>query len=220
MVDNFMRLLEPLGMVCDQVGTLVAINIGGDDEARVSAWLEARGISGNDVLVGLHAGSGPRATHRRWHKERFAELTRRITTGFGAKVVLTGTAAEGVLIREIIAAAGNGPAFDGGGQFEPKQLAALARRCRLFISNDTGAMHIAAAVGTPTIGIFGPETPRRYAPVGKRNVAIYKSLDCSPCVAVHRGEARECDDPDCIGMITVEDVWGEVLKQDLARSRA
>jgi ADP-heptose:LPS heptosyltransferase len=219
MVDNYMRLLAPLGITSDPVDTLVGIAVSPEDKAKVSSWLEAHGVTGDDVLVGLHAGSGPRATHRRWDKERFAEIIRRMTTGLGVKIVLTGTAREGGLIREIIALAGNGAALDAGGQFEPKQLAALARRCRLFISNDTGAMHIAAAVGTPTIGLFGPETPRRYAPIGKQNVSMYKPLHCSPCVAVHRGEARECDNPDCIAMITVEDVWAEVTRYDLASRR-
>jgi ADP-heptose:LPS heptosyltransferase len=214
MVDSFMKLLEPLGIETTKVESLEDIHTSTEDQAKVSAWLSDQGIGGEDILVGIHAGSGPRAPHRRWGRKEFAEIIRRIRSTLGAKIVLTGTAQEADLIGDLASLAGRDGVFTSEGRFTVTEVAALARRCSLFISNDTGTMHIAAAVGTPTIGLFGPQTPRRYAPVGIRNVAIYKRHHCSPCIQIHRGEVGRCNDAACIRQITVDDVWTEILRYD------
>jgi ADP-heptose:LPS heptosyltransferase len=210
MVDSFMSLLGPLGLTALPVETLEGIETSPEIEARVASWLRARGIAGDDLLVGVHPGSGPRALSRRWGAGCFAEIITRLRNTLGAKVVLTGTARESALIEEIVTLAGSKGVSSSAGVFVPQEIAALAKHCSLFISNDTGVMHIAAATGTPTIGLFGPQTPRRYAPVGPRNAHIYKPMPCSPCVEIHRGEIRSCDDAACIRSIGVEDVWTEV----------
>lgn len=219
MVDSYMNLLRPLGIDSPPVDTLEGIHIGADDEAKVARWLANRGICSTDLVIGIHAGSGPRAPHKRWDKENFAEIIRRLQVNWGAKVILTGTTQERGLIQQIMSLVGDRTAYDSGGEFDTKQVAALAKRCDLFLSNDTGPMHIAAAVGTPTIGLFGPESPCRYAPVGKRNASIYKQLSCSPCVEIHKGKVRDCDNPVCMREISVEDVWTRILGYDLKGSR-
>ena len=81
----------------------------------------------------------------------------------------------------------------------------------MLISNDTGPMHIAAAQGVKTIGLFGPNLPIRWGPFGKWNIAVYKKGVCSysPCINVHKGEVPECrfgEDNKCMKAIKVEDV--------------
>ena len=79
----------------------------------------------------------------------------------------------------------------------------------LFISNDTGPMHIAAAQGTPTIGLFGPNLPTRFAPFGPDNIALYEKTPCSPCINVHKGSFPDCFNPEkglCMKQIRVEQV--------------
>jgi ADP-heptose:LPS heptosyltransferase len=217
MVDAYMDLLEPLGIAQGRIATLSSIHIPAEDEAKVASWLAAHGISSGDLLVGIHAGSGPRSPHRRWDKQNFAEIILRMRETFGARTVLTGTVQERGLIDEIVSLVGDTAALNGSGEFEAKQVAALAKRCRLFISNDTGAMHIAAAVGTPTIGLFGPQAPCRYAPVGSRNAVVYKRQPCSPCIEIHKGEVRDCGTPVCMQRISIEDVWTEILRYDLGK---
>jgi len=218
MVDSYMRLLEPLGIDSGRIEALEQVHIDSQDRVKVGAWLAGRGIGNGDIVVGIHAGSGSRAPYKRWDEESFAEIVGRLGRRLGAQVILTGTVSERQMIDRIMSLSGNRTAHNSGGEFETKQAAVLIERCDLFISNDTGPMHIAAAVGTPTIGLFGPESPSRYAPVGKRNVALYKRTRCSPCVEIYRGKVRDCDDPICMRDISVEDVWTEILRYDLKRN--
>jgi lipopolysaccharide heptosyltransferase II len=78
-----------------------------------------------------------------------------------------------------------------------ERTAEILRRCQLVVSNDTGVMHLAAAMGTPTVGLFGPNTPQRYAPVGPRALAVYTTrVPCSPCIHVHHGIIPDCTHPE------------------------
>ena len=96
---------------------------------------------------------------------------------------------------------------------------AFIEQARLVISNDTGPVHIGAAMKTPTIGLFGPNLPERFGPFGRRNVAIYKPGSCklSPCINVHEGETPDClfakggkDYQRCMKAITAADVMQAV----------
>jgi heptosyltransferase-2 len=219
MVESFLRLLVPLGLTPKPVEALEQITTSPEDQAKVSQWLTRHGIGNGDLVVAVHAGSGPRAPHRRWDKAKFAEIARRLGTDTGAKVVMTGTDRERPLVREIVSLAATPNAYDASGEFTVKQVAELARRCDLVVSNDTGTMHVAAAMGTPTVGVFGPESPTRYGPFGGRNRSVFKHLACSPCIEIHRGRHRRCADPRCIAEIGVEDVWAAIATYGLGDSR-
>jgi len=70
-------------------------------------------------------------------------------------------------------------------------------------------MHLSAAMGTPTIGLFGPETPVRYGPFGGKNINFYGSVPCSPCISIHLGQVPDCHQqrPICMAEIKPNDVW-------------
>lgn len=217
MVDSYMDLLRPLGLPVDPVKRLERIYVEDADRLEVDTWLGEHRRSQDGPLVGIHPGSGIRATARRWPAERFAEILRRIWSEFGADIVLTGDESEKDLVDRVIRTAGS-PAHSSAGRFTIKQTAALMSNCDLFISNDTGPMHMAAAMGTPTIGLFGPNVPRRYAPVGEGSLGIYKGSDCSPCIQIHKGQAGECSRGGiCMEAIGVEDVWRAVVARGLRR---
>ncbi|MFZ1947532.1 MAG: glycosyltransferase family 9 protein [bacterium] len=220
MVESFSRLLEPLGVAPRPIEALEEIATSLEDRTRVDRWLADRGIGRRDLVVAVHPGSGPRAPHRRWDKAKFAEITRRLGADLGAKVVLTGTAEERALVQEVMAMAATPGVFNAGGEFTVAQMAALAKRCGLVLSNDTGTMHVAAAMGVPTVGLFGPESPRRYGPFGRCNRSVYKHLACSPCIEIHRGRHRKCGDPQCIADIAVEEVWAVIQEYGLETSAA
>jgi heptosyltransferase-2 len=214
MVDTYMELLRPLGLPVEPTKALEPIYVDDADDREVERWLDRHRGHPRAPLVGIHPGSGIRATARRWPKDRFAEIVKRISTEFGADVILTGSESEAGLVDEILRISAT-PAHSGAGRFTIKETAALMRKCDLFISNDTGPMHMAAAMGTATIGLFGPNVPSRYAPVGRGAVGIYKGSDCSPCIQIHEGRAGECDRGTCMEAIGVEDVWQAVLDQGL-----
>jgi ADP-heptose:LPS heptosyltransferase len=93
------------------------------------------------------------------------------------------------------------------GQLTLTELMALFSRARLMITNDSGPMHIAAAVGLPTVALFGPESPRFYGPLGNRSINLYASLPCSPCLNVYNAKVFRCPiNTKCMNDISIEQV--------------
>ncbi len=136
--------------------------------ANATALLAPR--NGPGPLVGLHAGaSDPR---RRWPAARFAELAATLHHRHAARLVLTGSAAERDLTAAVAASAGI-PILDLAGQTDLATFAALIARLDLLVTNDTGASHLAAAAGTPSVVLFGPTNPARWAPLDReRHVVV------------------------------------------------
>ena len=83
------------------------------------------------------------------------------------------------------------------------QTAALIKKCDFFVSNDSGLLHVASAIGTPAIGIYGPTNPARTGPYPDSRHLVRKDLDCSPC---YSGKPVRCGHLDCIRLVRVEDV--------------
>ena len=115
-------------------------------------------------LVGLHASGGREI--KQWHMERFAEVATRLARDLGAVIVLTGTRGGSALGRSHCRPAGSRTSDDSTPQGRSRLpvFAALMERLRLFITCDTGPMHLAAAVGTQVVALFGPSDPARYGP--------------------------------------------------------
>lgn len=215
MVDAYMDLLVPLGIESEKVRELKPIFVPPEDQAVVEKWLQGHGIDPGTLLVGVHSGSGIRAPVRRWGGQKFAEILRRLRSEYDARVVMTGGRDERGRVRKIMELAGMDGVYSASGELTILQTVALMERCDLFISNDTGPLHMAAATGTATIGLFGPNSPTRYAPVGKRNTSIFKGVECSPCIQIHEGRIDDCSDGICIKEITVDDVWDAVERYGL-----
>ncbi len=116
----------------------------------------------------------------RWHAEKFGELASRLDL----PVVVIASAAEAEIAEEVVAKA-KGNALSIAGQTGLKDLLAVIRKAQFFICNDTGPMHMAAALNVPVFAIFGPANPIRTGPYGKIHSVIHKELACSPCYAKH-----------------------------------
>ncbi|MEW6335105.1 MAG: glycosyltransferase family 9 protein [Thermodesulfobacteriota bacterium] len=136
-----------------------------------------------------------------WEDDKFAELGDRIQRELGVGVVLTGGEA-GPLER--IRARMQHAAANLGGRTTLRELAALYRAADLVVSTDSGPMHLAAAVGTPVVALFGPTDPARTGPYGPGHRIIRRDLDCSPCFRKH------CSAPRCMTDISVEEVFAAV----------
>lgn len=132
-----------------------------------------------------------------WVEEKFAELCDRIRAELGMGVILTGEKAAPL---EKILSAMKTPAVNLGGQTTLRELACLYRQAALVITTDSGPMHLAAAMGTPVVALFGPTDPARTGPYGDGHRVIRGALPCMPCFR------RRCDDPRCMREITVETV--------------
>ena len=190
---------------------LIPLKVSKEDEKIADEFIAKNKLGKN--IIGIHPGSGNTATFRRWEKEKFAKLADKLAE-MGYYIVITGTKEEKELLKWVRENTTCKPIVADG--LTLKQFSALCRYFKLFISNDTGAMHVAAAMGTPTIGLFGPNTPKRYAPLGKKNSWIYKKLDCSPCIEVHKGIVpSECPahkNAECMHIISVEEVLERAKK--------
>lgn len=152
-----------------------------DDAAAaiVEERLAGAGI-GPDVRI---LGVAPGASHgpKRWPPERFARVADHMAESRDMKILLLGSEADRPVTGEV-ADAMERPAVDWTGATDLAMLPAAVRRCALLVSNDSGPMHVATAVGTPVIGVFGATHPRLgFAPVGPADAAVTLDLPCSPC---------------------------------------
>ena len=164
-----------------------------DASARLAA-----GAGG--LLVGLHVGGG-RAI-KQWPVERFVEVARELSRTVGATIVLSGAPEDAPLVASARSALRECRVIDVSGDPDLPALAALLERLDLFITGDTGPMHLAGAVGTPVVAIFGPSDPARYALRGPHDRVVRVDLPCSPCNRIRLPPAR-CvgHTPDCLALI-------------------
>lgn len=167
------------------------------------------GLAAKRPLVGLHPSGGRRV--KQWDVARWREVALRLQRDFGATVLITGTASDRPL-AEAVARGLPARALDLTGKLSVRETMALIALLDLFLSPDTGPMHMAAAVGTPSVSVFGPSDPARYfsAPPGPRHVVVRRELWCSPCNLIRRPPAECAGDeaPECLRMVTVDDVYG------------
>ena len=208
-VLNNLKLLNALG-IKEKTDYLEKIKYPSKDKEKVELFLKKNNMGKNDFIIGVCPGSGPTVKERRWPKKRFAELADELVSNYNAKIIFVGSREEKELVKEIQAMMVQS-SIDGSGT-SLSQLTALIDKCKLFISNDTGPMHIAAAQGIKTIGLFGPETPVIFAPYGKGNISIFKGISCSPCIKIYKGRHIKCKDNKCMKAIKVEDVLMAVEK--------
>ena len=165
------------------------------------AWEEA-GIRPLERVCVIHPAA--RWATKRWPAERFAMLADRLAGEGGWRVVLVAGAGERDQAAEV-SAMSKRPHLDLSGQTTLPQLAAVLRRAALLVTNDSGPMHLAVAVGTPVVALFGPTEPRAVGPYGPGHMVLWKAVDCSSCTRQHCVR-----DLACLTAITVEEVCAAV----------
>ena len=131
-------------------------------------FLAGTGISTNRPLIGLNPGSGSES--RRWSKAGFAQVGDQLHQKYDAQIFITAGDAEGELPHEVANLMSCSPIIVKG--ITPMQLGAILQKCRLYISNDTGPMHMSTAVKTPTIALFGASNPRQWGPYWQPHTVI------------------------------------------------
>lgn len=155
---------------------------------RVEAQLAEAGLSGSRFAV-LHYGTT--WTTKLWAVENWREMVRRLVDETGLVPVLTWGSAEELAIVEGIAAAGEGKAMIWPRSTLP-ELVALLARAAVVVGGDTGPVHIASAVGTPTVSLYRVTDGHRNGPRGERHICLQAPMDCSPCLRKSCEHDREC----------------------------
>ncbi len=194
----------------ETVETEPYINLTNKERAWARSLLRSAFPGNGSPLIGINPGA-TYGSAKRWLPERFAELIKGIISDLKGHVVLVGSAAEVEIAREIIAETKktglnniDSDILLMSGKTSLRELAALISECTLFVTNDSGPMHMSSALFVPTIAIFGSTRSAATGPVGEGHRVISKGLSCSPCME------RECPEGHvrCMADISA----GEVLE--------
>jgi heptosyltransferase-2 len=179
-----------------------APDVDAASRARMSEWLDARRRTAGGKLVALAAAAayGPA---KEWPAERYAALIDLLARRHAAECVLVGGPSEREKCYRVAAACASAPLV-AAGETGVGELLALLSLCDGFAGNDSGAMHVAGALGIPTVGIFGSTDAQRTGPLGPRTRILYHAIECSPCLQ------RTCrfGHYDCLRRIEAEEVVG------------
>lgn len=158
------------------------------------------------LMIGIHV-SGGRAI-KQWPLDRFVEVALRLAREHQATIVFTGAQEDRPLVEQVIAALPSDvPRCNVVGDATLQVAAAVLEQLDLFITGDTGPMHLAAAVGTPIVAIFGASDPVRYGPLADHARVVTANLWCRPCNRIRRPPARcTVGAPDCLNAVSVDAV--------------
>ncbi len=197
-VDRYLDLPRHLG--ADVENPEFLIPLGEENKRRVDTLLKEHKIDGGRPFVAVNPVAFWKT--KLWEEKKFAELCDRIAAELKTNVVFTGGKNDNVVER--IQYMTNFYAANLTGKTSLRDLAYLYGLAQMVVTTDSGPMHIAAAVGTPTVALFGPTDPSRTGPYGKGHRVIRTGLHCSPCFK------KECDTVRCMKEITVDDVFDAV----------
>jgi len=181
-------------------------------EARVEVLLAAAGVQAGATLVAMNPSA--RWETKRWPLESFAAVGDRLQQDGAARVVLIGGRDERHVGKWVMRAMRTAP-IDLMGQTTLTELIALLRRARLLVTNDSGPMHLAAAVGTQVIALFGPTDPARTGPYGAGHTVLRSGVPCSPCFSRQCSNALELECLTAIRPQQVVDAAMRLLEQPL-----
>jgi heptosyltransferase II len=218
MVEFYLDLPRAIGADTDNKS--IALPLAPDDAAWAAAYLDEHGLKrdGKPVVI-LSPGRSEAWHFIRWAEENFVAAAVALHRTHGAHVLLMGGSAEAAIAERIVSglAAHQVPAINTVGQTSLKQSEALLQRADLLICNDSGPMHLGAAMGVPTLAVFGPANPARWGPYGPEHRVARLDIDCSPCLFMGRLDKCPRQLLECLH-VPVEDVV-RVADEMLARRR-
>ena len=205
-IDRYLEVASYLG--CEWERWRNRIPVSPADRQAVEQLLADHGFKG-EALVAIN----PMAKWKTklWKPELFADLADRTMNELHCRVAFTGSGEDRPIIEKIISGMKNIP-WNLAGKTGLKELAYLYDRCRVMVTTDTGPMHMAAAMGTPVVALFGPTSPIRTGPYGPGHRVVTSGADCSPCLR------KSCENWTCMGNITVGSVF-EAVKETFEREQ-
>jgi heptosyltransferase-2 len=203
----YLELLRRAGILTEMPANDF-IRLEGAPTARAAGLDRFRQLGLGEIVIGVSPGAAY-GTAKRWLPERFAESANRVAGELGAGVAIFGSKDERPLC-ESVAAMIAGPAKNFAGETSLAEFIDLAAACRVYLTNDSGAMHIASALGVPTVAVFGATDDQATGPTGPLAKVVRETVECSPCLK------RECPiDHRCmtrVGAARVAEAALELLK--------
>ncbi|MBM3261972.1 MAG: lipopolysaccharide heptosyltransferase II [candidate division Zixibacteria bacterium] len=200
-VDLYLSVLERCDIAVASRVPILDISFAARDEAI--ARLREYGIGPSDRVLALAPGAS--SAPKRWPARYFAQLADHFALRRGMRILMAGSHEDRSVAREVALQAVS-PIIDCTGAFELSLFPAVVARCEALVGNDSGPMHIAAAVGTPVAALFGPTHPcLGFAPASARSTAISLNLPCSPC-SLHGDRPCRLHTHACMETLGVESV--------------
>lgn len=214
--QNRRAVAQALGRATGEARADVVRDTDRDAADRILAELGAGRPMLRRPLVAIHP-SGGRAI-KQWPLERWSEVAAQLQRRFGATVLITGSAADAPLAAEVSRGLERAP-LDLTGRLSVREMLGLLARLDLFLSPDTGPMHMACAIGTPSLSVFGPSDAARYfsggsGQGGMRHVVARQELWCAPCNLIRKppAECARLPAPECLDRVRVDDVVREAAR--------
>ncbi len=202
----YLELLRRAGLL-DTLPAITHIHLDELDVKRRRGAALFKGLQLKSPVIGVSPGAAY-GSAKRWLPQRFAEAATRLALEIGGSVAVFGSAAEKILCEEV-AAASEGRNLAGATDL--RSFIDMTAACTLFLTNDSGAMHIASALGVPSVTVFGPTNETATGPLGDLGRIVREPVDCAPCML------RECPiDHRCMTRVTagrVVHAAEEVLKR-------
>ncbi len=197
-VERNLSLLEAFGVRAEQCRRALDLPISPPVQAQVDGKLRALGINESKLIFGVNPGSV--WPTKRWSGQGFAQLIGLLQENFDCQVVIFGGVEDGEVVRAVLAECGTA-VISLVGEISMRELPAAIRRCRVFITNDSGPMHIAVAEEVPTVAIFCATTADLgFFPYTPHAIVVEKKLPCRPCSS-HGGRRCPLGSEACIQLI-------------------
>lgn len=204
-VDHYLEVLKPYGIHTEELSPEISVSSAraADGERLLASY----GLTGRDRIVAVQPFS--LWGYKEWQLEKMVALIQRVHGEHGLQVIIIGGPDERERAEQIAALAGDG-VFNLAGQTSIALLPAVLKQCCLFLGVDSAGLHIAAAVGTPTIGLYGPSAFATWAPRGENHAVVHKKISCVPC------RRKGCDDnlkSRCMDELGVDEVYSALRIQ-------
>jgi lipopolysaccharide heptosyltransferase II len=213
---GFMALARSLGAESADYA-LERLVISNEAEKSVRAKLKTLGVRPGQRLICVNVNTGPLSPERRWPEENFAKLIKMVLSDFPETVVLLiGAPSDVPLVGKLHALIDwedQTRVMNVAGKFNLPELCAVLQISDLLVTNDSGPLHVAEALATPTVSFFGPETPLLYGPTGDNQIVFYKGIYCSPCLNVHNQKKAPCNGNNvCMKVISPGEVFASTRR--------
>ena len=199
-IDRYLAIAKYLQ--CKDVPWKGEIPVDPVDEEHIEELFKDKGLQDKKIIA---INPMARWNTKLWDTQRFALLADRIKKEWTCEIIFTGSANDQTAIKRIMDTMTIN-AVDMAGETTLKELAYLYSKCDLLVTTDSGPMHIAAAMGCPTVALFGPTAPWRTGPYGSGHVIIRDEIKCSPCFK------KKCHHMTCMKNITVDMVFDRVME--------
>jgi ADP-heptose:LPS heptosyltransferase len=205
--ESYLDLLRKLDIPADFKKTLYYLS--NEEKDFLDLFLERHSIASGEEVVAIAPGGGESAKRtiltRRWPVQSYIELIQRLQRERSSRIILVGGPGDKEVTNHIIQVSSD--CLDAT-DLSFGDMASVFRRCNLFVGNDSAPHHIAASMGIPCIGIFGPTDPNQWTPLDQNSSVVIKPVECHPCLI---DEAfPKCSHIRCLTSVTVDDVWQQL----------